>query len=136
MQNLKYTFTAQFADGSIIVQDADDRSTLDPEKRSAFFDVCEKQKESALVHFKIEGEGHTYAVDLMDGHFEVDGVPFKMIDGYLPEYRIVYYRRRKQHLTMGVDGSNPVERDGGTEYCFGWQCTLDGKNYQRVMEID
>lgn len=131
METLKYLFTATFEDGTVIEQTQEDRSVLDPDKRSCFYDVVEKEKESPLVKFTLKGSGHEYGVDLVDGHFEVDGLPFNMIKGTLPEYRIIYYRNVTRHFNA-ADG----EQTGSQfMYCIGWQCTDDGKNYQRVMEI-
>jgi hypothetical protein len=132
--SLKYLFTATFKDGTVIEQTPDDRSVVD-EKRSRFYDVLEEAKKQQLVSFTLCGEGHTYTVDLTDGHFEVDGVSFRMIEGELPEYRIVFFRQHTHDFLMGSDGTQTPSTHTVC-YRMGWQCTFNEKNYQRVMEID
>ena len=73
---LKYLFTATFSDGRVLEQTLEDLSVLDPEKRNTYYDLLHYAKESEVVRFSITGNGHTYTVDLTDGHFEVDGVAF------------------------------------------------------------
>ncbi len=160
---MKYLFTAHYKDGSTYLQNADDRSERQPDKRSCFFDAIQNAEpiierrpiaqdprdpeleagdedvvvgyKNPLVRFEITGEGHTYAVDLTDGHFEVDGVPFKMIEGVLPYYELIFFRQHTHGFNVGATGEHvPVSHD--IVYRLGWQCTDDDKNYQRVMQID
>lgn len=139
---LKYLFIAEFQDGSVIEQEPADKSLIDPEKRSRFFDVLQQvEAGNHVVRFSLRGAGHIYTVDLIDGHFEVDGVSFKMIEGVLPEYRIVFFRRHTHSFNVNVDGE---QKEVGHDivYRMGWQCTItdpkdkEEKNYQRVMEIE
>jgi hypothetical protein len=129
---LKYLFKATFQDGSVIEQTPDDRSANDPENRSQFFDALERSKNTRMTSFLLQGQGHEYAVDLTDGHFEIDGVPFRMIEGMLPYYEIVFFRRHTHDFVAGTG----QETNHSIVYRLGWQCNDDGKNYQRVMEID
>lgn len=132
---LKYCFNAFFQDGTILGQTPEDLSLLDPEKRSRFYDVCEKEKENPLVKFEMRGEGHVYLVDLIDGHFEVDGVSFVMHEEELSGFKLIYYRRHTHNFIVGRE-KKPEETLHDISFRMGWQCTVDGKNYQRVMQIN
>ena len=130
---LKYLFAVRFRDGSEYHQTAEDVSLSDP-SRSAFFDVASRLDEVEM--FAIENvsdppeERHHFMVDLTDGHFEVDGVPFYVQDpsAELPpetERRLIYFRRRRHTFTLGLE---EIAQD--CEYHLGWQATVDGKNVQ------
>lgn len=137
MTPLKYHFTAVFADGSSICQQPDDRSAIDPEKRSQFYDVMQHAEVSPLVFFQLTtadyeaDEFHFYSVDLLDGHFEVDGIPFVMHEEEIAEpLRLIFFR----HHTHGFN-QNHEELAHQVSYHFGWQTTVNGENLQRVMQI-
>jgi len=129
--HLKYLFGVSFSDGSEFFQGPDDVSATDP-LRSAFYDVVPRLDEVEL--FQLEGEGHIYLVDLRDGHFEIDGVPFNAGDprAQLPadlSRRLIYFRRRRHYFQNGVEISHDVE------YHFGWQTTWEGRNYQQTLAL-
>lgn len=134
---LKYLFVAEFADGTRITQTPEDVSQTEPLK-SAFYDVLEYEKQSPLVKFSL---GHVVEdkwaiVDLVDGHFELNGIPFYLhlnLPG-TPKFRIVYYRIRTEQLTMTGDTRVPSSLE--PSYMLGWQTTIDGKNYQEVIIIN
>ena len=94
-------------------------------KKSAYYDIKDKK----LKQFYLEGEGHKYLVDLVDGHFEIDGVKFKMHEGNLSDFRLVYYREHRINYT------GMLEVDHLITYCLGWQTTSGGKNYKKIMQI-
>jgi len=126
---LKYLFGVHYSDGSEFFQTPDDVSATDP-IRSAFYDVDLDRVEL----FQLEGDGHKYLVDLRDGHFEIDGLPFIAGDPRVQpigqELRLVYFRRhRESQHSDGTTSSAPVE------YHFGWQFTVDGKNYQQTLAV-
>lgn len=131
---LTHLFTATFENGSVIVQDEDDRSMLEPEKRSTFYDVQEKAKDSKLVSFVLSGPSHTYRVDLQDGHFEVNGVPFLMHDSEAKDFRIIFYRTHTHTFSQTI-GQLPVEKTHTIAYRIGWQCELTGREHQRILGI-
>lgn len=121
---LKYLFTAEYSDGTKYVQNVEDKSIKEPEKRSCFFDV----DHSKLVRFTLKGEGHEYAVDLKDGHFEIDGVPFLAHEEEMvSDIQLIFWRKHKQHIeiggTEGVDQRDKLPRCVGHEvsYLMGWQ---------------
>lgn len=123
---LKYLFTATYNDGSTYIQTQEDKSILEPEKRSSFFDVDHER----LVSFTLTGEGHTYSVNLHDGHFEVDGVPFYFHEEYLRGFKLIFWRT---HTHTHNQGSGAETHD--IVYKIGWQCLVNGKNYQQIMLI-
>lgn len=133
MQNYYY-FIATFEDGTQIFQDENDTSTLVPTK-SQFYDVLEKGKDSPLQCLVLKGENEnlpTFGVDLRDGHFEVNGVPFfqhRFDRETLTDFRIIYYRNVAQ--TMSSDGTQSTSLG----YTLGWQTELDGKNIQKIIKI-
>lgn len=145
---LKYLFTATFADGSEIVQTPEDRSELEPEKRSQFYDVLERAKQVAMTRFELrEAEGaRRFAVDLRDGAFEAGGERFFIHDDHtelvnkktvsipLSNFRIVFFRTHKHSFNVGVHTQEEISHE--IVYRFGWQATVNGVNYQRVMQID
>ncbi len=91
--------------------------------------------------------GHRYMVDLTDGHFEIDGIPFE-VEGERPlpvanlKFKLIYFRvRRPFHTTKyRLKGGKPVEILGVTtgelplKYMIGWQCNINGKDYvQKIL---
>lgn len=114
---LKYLFTAHFEDGSSIVQTPEDKSIIEPETRSAFYDVVNHH--SRVEWFELQDEtGNRVAVDLIDGHFEVNGNSFWI--GEEPSSNdtkeLVFYRRHRQHFTLGLD-----EVAHEIRYYVGWK---------------
>lgn len=137
-ETLKYLFKATFKDGTIIEQTPDDRSSVEPMTRSAFFDVLEHEKVSQLTRFELFGEGHRYAVCFPDGHFETDGLPFKMHEGPLEfaGLRLIYFRNHTRHFAAGTGPQAGGQIGHELVYRIGWQYTMKGHNYQQVMQID
>lgn len=111
-------FVATFADGTQILQNAEDRGSV--EGRNCFYDVLQKQLDSPLVCFVLAGEGYpTFGVDLRDGHFEVNGVPFFQHSEPLKDFELRYFRNVSQHRTMSRDGATTDSVELGYE--IGWQ---------------
>lgn len=128
---LKYLFQVTYKDGSTYTQNEEDRSETEPETRSCFFDV----KQDEIKSFFMFNNEHQYSVNLEDGHFEVDGLPFFMhSDFLLKDFRIVFYRLREYDIEVSVEKDKVLAHR--VAYCFGWQTNdKDGKNVQRVMTI-
>lgn len=132
---LKYLFACQYNDGSMFTQNKEDVSLIDT-KKSAFFDVLLDQVERFWIYNLPTGRqdpDNIYLVDLRDGHFEVNRVPFFMheitIDAtkHLTNFRLIYKRR------------NWVDNKGGHRIMFmiGWQANYpDSKNEKRIMMIN
>jgi len=125
---LKYLFTAEYKDDTRYEQNSGDVSISDS-KRSCFFDI----KQDELKKFSLHGEGNVFSVDLEDGHFEVNEIPFYLeehIEGR--KYRIVFWREHTHTL-------NPVikEETHKIVYLLGWQTNDEnGRNIQRNLRID
>ena len=123
---LKYLWTVIYKDGSVMGQSSNDLSRTDS-SRSAFFDI----QQDRVKCFILKGVKHTYSVDLIDGHFEVNGVPFRFHERLvkLTNIRLIFFRRHT-HTFIGDDSEHIT-------YRFGWQANdPTGANVQRVMEID
>lgn len=139
---LKYLFTATYLDGTVYQQNTEDKSVKEPDKRSCYFDI-EQEK---LAYFVLKGDGHEYGVDLRDGHFEIDGNPFFMHEGHikilpngkktivpLKDFRLIFFRQHTHHFKVGQSMNKEIDHE--VVYRIGWQCTIDGQNYQQVMQI-
>ncbi len=136
---LKYLFSVKFTDGTTYTQNADDRSLIEPEIRSCFYDVMQAIEKGKKIEYFVLSDGKdSYLVDLIDGHFEVNGKGFFMHNRRdLTDFRIIFYRQhtrivfyRQQTHAVDID-----EQEHEITYCLGWQTTEDGKNTQRIMEI-
>lgn len=144
---LKYLFTATYKDGKIYQQNAEDKSLIEPEKRSCFFDIQKDINEGLVSSFVLKGEGHEYGVSLIDGHFELDGIPFFMHEGHIKEvngkqilvplkdFRLIFFRQHTRSYAVALYANEQKEIDHKVVYRMGWQCTVDGKNYQEVMQF-
>lgn len=126
---LKYLFIVEYKDGSIYEQNINDISVTD-NKRSCFFDV----KQDNVNKFHLIGEKNFFAVDLSDGHFEVNNVSFFMHDQglSLKDFRLIFYRQHEHSFNMG----SKQELSHEINYCIGWQTNDEnGNNIKRIMEI-
>lgn len=132
-----YSYTATFEDGTQIFRDMNDPNSDKCQTRSdgtgsRFTDVQEKDKESKLVSFVVHNDTHSFGVDLRDGHFEINGIPFFQHrpdrDGY-KDFRIIHYRTTQINMNQSFD-----QVSGGiVGYGVGWQITHDGKNIQKEL---
>lgn len=139
---LDYLFVAELHNGEIIQQSPLDASTIDPLKRSAFYDVT--QQKSPVQRFSLVGKGHMITIDLMDGHAEVDGrviyPPKKPPEKSTLE--LIYYRQVQQKLVSKImvrpDGMEVEEKtlEPVLRYYIGWQTHYKGKNYKFELGID
>lgn len=155
-----YSFTAVFEDGTVIEQNCkeeDGDSSLNAAakqikpKGSRFTDVLYKSgqletedeflkeemrsQSSKLISFVIHNDQKSVGVDLRDGHFELNGVPFFQHSPQRQKYnnfRIIYYRtmRRVMSQTTGEEISADV-----LSYTVGWQTTENGKNIEKIVTI-
>lgn len=129
-----YHFIATFEDGHQIFQDESDVSSFDP-SRSQFFDVLEYQQTSPLTSFVLTSEGRpTFGVDLRDGHFEVNQIPFfpyRVDREQYSNFRVIYYRNvehRKDVITGTVTSI--------LGYTLGFQAlTEDDKSVKHIIKI-
>jgi hypothetical protein len=128
---LKYLFAAQFNDGAMMYQTHDDVSELDKTK-SKFYDVLQKEKEVPLIAFALQGEGNQYTVDLRDGHFEINGVPFFLHEDPAENIRLVFFRRHTHDFNADSEEENHT-----VEYYIGWQGNkpVTGENVKHLINI-
>jgi hypothetical protein len=124
---LSYLFECHLNDGTLIQQTPEDVSVLDP-TRSAYYDVV--QRKADVEVFGIFNDDHTYAVDLRDGHFEIDGVPFNVLSGdpvlaVDQKLELVYFRR---HIQTMVLGAVEMIEEAPTEFFIGWKTTIKTPN--------
>ncbi len=134
-----YSFTAVFSDGHVIERDHNDPESdraLTSDTGSRFTDVQNYEKTSKLVEFVIHNPNQSLGVDLRDGHFEINGVPFYLHrpdrDGY-KDFRVIYYRTVRHVINQE---SGEIEQTGLLGYACGWQTTdKDGRNVQEIVTI-
>lgn len=135
---LKYTFTATFKDGSSYMQNSEDGARIGS-SGSSFTDLLELEKRGQVIErFKLDGEGHTYSVDLGTGEFQFDGNTLWVTDETerLPvdaELRLVYFRRNTIRRIIG-GGQTRVEQ--ARRYYLGWQTTVEGRNIKALLGVD
>jgi len=129
---LKYLFVVQFDDQTLYEQNPEDVSLIDPEKRSCFYDVMQAvEKGKKIVWFLLTDNKNVYAVNLVHGYFQINGVTFYMHERRdLKDFRIVFFRQHTHHFNL-----NKEEQGHEIVYRMGWQTTVDGQNLQQVMEI-
>lgn len=129
-------FIATFADGTQILQNVDDVGSIDG--RNCYFDVMQKQLDAPLICFVLAGENYpTFGVDLKDGHFEVNGVPFFQHSDPLTDFSLLYFRDVQQHRTFQQKDGRLVEPVDTAEvgYTLGWSTTHKGQEVKRFLKI-
>ncbi len=134
---LKYLFEAHFANGPSVFQTKEDKSLIDPDKRSAFYDVS--QRIDDIIIFGLYNDEHTYVVDLRDGHFEIDKVPFyaqPSTSNNIPEggkYKLLYFRDHQQDFIVDQGNGQCAEGEHRVMYRLGWEYEVAGKTYQQTI---
>lgn len=127
-------FIATFEDGSQIFQNERDESETTPGK-NCYFDVLERQQRTPLVCFVLRNNDRWYGVDLRDGHFEIDRVPFFQHEQPLKDFTLVYFRNVQIHRTVSV-GSNaaPPVDTAELNYILGWEAFYKGESIKRIIK--
>lgn len=154
-----YSFTATFEDGTQIVHDKEgsDESTrfkgktlftdvqfkagqLDYknslfDKKPELLEEMNKNK-TKLVSFVLHNDKQSVGVDLRDGHFEINRIPFFQhrpdLEPY-KDFRVIYYRTVLRTLNQ-VSGEEVAA--GVAAYSIGWQTNDEnGGNVQRTITI-
>ena len=130
---LKYLFRVTYKDNTTFEQTQEDISSKDPQK-SAYFDIDQDN----IWYFELVDQetGDTFFVDLPTGAFGHNDRAFFMHDrtgeeGNLKDFRLIYFRRVTKDFNI-----NMQEVGQHIAYHMGWQCTIDGKNYKRIMELN
>ena len=155
---LKYRWIAEYYDGETLEEPEDDLSRIypyDPETNfqpSAYRDI----DMGRLVKFHLFGTtedvvNERWAVDLRDGHFEHNGVPFiihpQFLDAdtlYIPSnLELVFFREKRLERdvesTVQEDGTTKEEtksiREYVNRYFFGWKQNIDGKSHTYTVGV-
>jgi hypothetical protein len=152
---LKYFFIAEFVDGFVYKQNQKDTSIYFPltknekgeiQGKNCYADVLEEIRTGrTLRFFSLLGEGRQISVDLGTGLFEINGFALKLESERLPrlpeKFELVFYHQVDQKVDVTYDLTtgkatdiNPQDEDF-REYFIGWQCTIDGKNYQQKLAV-
>lgn len=146
-----YHFKAEYLDGTIYEQGADDISVQDPEK-NAFYDIFYQPirplDQLAMFHLISPDGLPEFSVSFIDGHFRVGGVAYfpyeRMKDGkdiVLSNYRLIYRAMRSAETTVKfTHGKDQGEVTGANistaGYIVGYQANdQDGKNHTYVMRF-
>lgn len=153
MKNLKYLFEVRYADEEIYRQSPEDKSKIDPEKRSEFYDVLQEVEKGKTIRMfsLIEQDSdkpNILTVDLGTGLFYVNGVMVILESTKLPtipdKFELVFYRQWTQSVNvdykkskegvMKVIGNTPVG-EAFCEYFIGWKCNIAGKEYVQKIGV-
>lgn len=109
--------------------------------------VLEEEKQGNLVSFFLDftAQKRSIGVNLITGHFIFSGYynyhPAPNIVDFNPTYRLINFRRMRKDYGTGLAGTDK-EGESWTwgqwlaYYILGWQTTIEGINYQRMMFID
>jgi hypothetical protein len=125
-------FVATFADGSQIFQNAEDVGQC--EGKNCYFDVLQKELDVPLICFVRGGEGYpTIGVDLRDGHFEINGIPFFLHEEPLKDFRLFQTRHVTARRAMPFNA--PPEDSLEHGYILGWETEYQGEIVKRVIKI-
>lgn len=128
---LKYLFIVEYKDGTIYEQNLEDKPVIKT-TGSSFSDV----RVEDVKKFYLVGAEHSFCVDLSDGHFEVNNIPFYMHDQGigLKDFRLIFYRQHTHNVNIGADSFKELSHE--INYCIGWQTNDEkGNNIKRIMEI-
>jgi len=142
---LKYLFKTEYVDGTTFKQTKEDTSLVDP-KRNAFYDVLNNP--TRVKTFTLERYLERYSINLITGNFKINGVeivPEPIVDKQgnaqvVLNRKLIWYMSVKRILDATystINGSimkiKEVPED--RTYYFGWETTIKGKNYKRVIGI-
>jgi len=127
----KYLFKALLNDGSVIEQTQEDKSQT-TEGKNAFFDVMQNFDKLRAFALYNQETGEEHLIDLQDGHFEVNQIPFAFHDEEIKDIRLIYFRR---NLVLANITTSQVSQTVAS-YHFGFQAlNAQGHNVQKVMVL-
>lgn len=141
---LKYLFKVEYTDGTTFKQNKEDVSSVDNAK-SAFYDVLQSEKE--IKTFTLTRFLERYSVNLETGEFSINGTNLVVEDGKtIPlienhsKLKLIFYRQHKQPMNIGykIDTGKITSIDAGKDqitYFIGWEITIKGKSYKRIIGI-
>jgi hypothetical protein len=157
---LKYLFEVEFFDDKPkYKQNSQDASVKFPpvpnekgilQGKSAFHDIREDVENGNVKRFTLVEQGlvilpRKFTVDLSDGHFEVNGVPFIAMGAKpLPirpqKFTLKYFRVRTPYQTSTYANKTGqlLKRETGEfpiQYLLGWECEISGVHYEQVIVV-
>ena len=130
-----FRFVATFADGTQIAQNEEDVSPMD-ETKNCYFDVLQRTANNdPPVCFVITDGTRVFGVDLRDGHFEINGLPFFLHKPEMPherftDFQLLYYRDVRQEVLASANGAAPL-RAWVSAYTIGWTTVFNGETIER-----
>ena len=125
-QQIDYQFICHYKDGDKMYQN------YGTEEEKHFGDIDLDR----LEVFEITNGIRSYKLNIDTGVFDLNGVICDFDLGYLDKehldpdsFRLIYFRRIQQQFGA-KQGIKSVR------HAFGWQCTIDNENYQRIVFIN
>jgi hypothetical protein len=141
---LKYLFKVEFDDGTFFHQKPSDVSDFNPQK-SQYTDllaVGKMMRRAWLTEHYQELGNEAIMVDLLDGHFEVNGLWVQFDQNPLPPMiRELVFFREHQHdsqNTYSQETGKLIEAVPGEhriKYFIGWRVTVNNKSFQQVIGV-
>ena len=141
---LEYLFIAQFNDGSIIEQNPQDLSTIDP-TRNCYYDVLQEVVKGKVIRkFSLSGRDNIISVDLKTGLFLVNGITFLLESEKLPQvpekFNLIWYHQvsQSQNITFDEASGEVSSRENlpeRREYFIGWHCRINGRDYKQKIAV-
>lgn len=124
---------ATFKDGSVYQQTPEDRSETIL-GGSAYSDIKDRLDDLVTFGLYCPETDKDVSVNLETGQFDIGGLEFINDDPNIEfppntKYRLIYFRRNI--LTFDMAGNETKE----TTFYIGWQTTVDGVNYKRVIGV-
>lgn len=124
---MRYLFKAVLFDGTLFEQTQEDKSIY-TEGKNAFYDVLQRLNEVHAFALINQETGQEYLVDLTDGHFEAEGVPFLLHNDPIGDFKLVFFKRN----TIGITNRNPYP----VGYNFGFEAKdLANNKIQRLVTL-
>ena len=120
-----FNWSAKLTDGTIV-------NEFDKEGKEHLFrevlDVIDELKTLTLKWDK-----KSASVDFTNGHFNINGddISFKDLSDREETYRPIYFKRVRQSI-----GTGNIDPNENIKYHIGYQITIGGKNYQRILRVD
>lgn len=159
MLKLKYLFEAEYFDGQIYRQNAEDKSIKFPpikdengiwQGKSCMSDIQADVDNFLIRRFTLIEQSNLfkshYSVFLNTGHFEINGKAFE-VEGERPlpienaKFKLIYFRVRRVHqnVTYQTKTGQILNRsrtfEDPVKFMIGWQCDINGKNYQQKILV-
>jgi len=139
MNLLKYLFTAYYNDGTTFIQPLDDKSKIEPDKRSAFFDIDHEK----LIRFELKNilnPQEIYSVSLSNGEIEINNsnkIILPQENKNLSNFRLIYFRRKELLVNYTITTeTGKVTNERIVCYILGWQANDSfGNNIKKTIEI-